>query len=52
MAKYVCTTCGYVYDENLGDEDNNVKPGTKFHDLADDWVCPLCSLGKEVFTEE
>ena len=42
-------TCGYVYDESLGDEDNNVKAGTKFEDLGDDWVCPLCALGKEVF---
>ena len=51
MAKYVCTTCGYVYDEELGDEDNNIKAGTRFEELGDDWVCPLCALGKEVFDE-
>ena len=49
MAKYVCTTCGYVYDEALGDEENNVTAGTKFEELHEDWTCPLCALGKEVF---
>lgn len=52
MAKYVCTTCGYVYDESLGDEENSIKAGTKFDDLGEDWLCPLCSLGKEVFEKE
>ena len=50
--KYVCTTCGYVYDEALGDEENNIKAGTKFEDLHDEWLCPLCALGKEVFEKE
>ena len=50
--KYVCSACGYVYDEALGDEDNGVKAGTKFEELHEDWLCPLCSLGKEVFTQE
>ena len=52
MAKYVCTTCGYIYDESLGDEENDVKAGTKFEDLHSDWTCPLCALGKEVFEKE
>ena len=52
MAKYVCTACGYVYDEDLGDEENSIKAGTKFEDLDESWVCPLCSLGKEVFEKE
>ena len=52
MAKYVCTTCGYVYDENLGDEEYSIKAGTKFEELGEDWLCPLCSLGKEVFEKE
>jgi len=49
--KYVCTACGYVYDESVGDEDNGVSAGTKFNDLCDDWLCPLCSLGKDVFEQ-
>ncbi len=51
MKKYVCTVCGYVYDEALGDPDNGIAPGTKFEDLPDDFVCPLCGVGKELFEE-
>ncbi len=51
MKKYVCTVCGYVYDPALGDPDNGVAPGTAFDDLPDNWVCPLCSVGKEDFEE-
>ena len=51
MAKYVCNVCGYVYDEDLGDDDN-IKAGTKFEDLPSDWVCPLCSVGKDEFSKE
>ena len=49
MEKYVCTVCGYVYDTALGDPENGVAPGTSFNDLPDDWVCPLCGVGKEDF---
>ena len=36
MAKYVCNVCGYIYDE----------------DLPSDWLCPLCSVGKDEFSKE
>jgi rubredoxin len=52
MDKYVCTVCGYVYDPALGDPDNGVAAGTKFDDLSDDWVCPVCGAGKEDFEKE
>jgi rubredoxin len=52
MAKFVCTVCGYIYDEAAGDPDNGIEPGTPFADLPDDWECPLCSVGKEDFEEE
>lgn len=41
MAKYVCTVCGHIYDEEV--------EGVKFEDLPEDWVCPLCGVGKELF---
>ena len=50
--KYVCNVCGYVYDEELGDPDNGIAAGTKFSDLPDDFVCPLCAVGKDEFTAE
>ena len=52
MKKYVCTVCGYVYDPEIGDPDNNIEPGTAFEDLPEDFVCPLCGVGKELFEEE
>lgn len=51
MKKYVCEVCGYVYDPAVGDTDNNIAPGTPFEELPDDWVCPLCKVGKEMFHE-
>ncbi|WKY47721.1 rubredoxin [Eubacteriaceae bacterium ES3] len=52
MQKYVCDICGYVYDPELGDSDGGIEPGTAFADLPDDWVCPLCGVGKEDFSPE
>jgi rubredoxin len=49
MAKYECMVCGYIYDEDLGDPDSGVAAGTKFDDLPDDWVCPMCGAAKEDF---
>ena len=45
MDKYVRDLCGYVYDPEEND-------GIAFEDLPDDWVCPLCGAGKEVFIKE
>lgn len=52
MQKYVCDVCGYVYDPEVGDPDSGVSPGTAFEDIPDDWVCPLCGVGKEDFSPE
>jgi rubredoxin len=30
MDRYVCTICGYVYDPEQGDPDNDVDAGTKW----------------------
>lgn len=51
MKKYTCTVCGYVYDEEKGDTDSGIAPGTKFEDLPDTWVCPVCGASKTDFTE-
>lgn len=52
MKKYVCEVCGYVYDPAEGDIENGVAAGTAFEDIHEDWVCPPCGMGKDVFTEE
>ena len=48
--KYVCDACGWEYDEAAGDTENGIAPGTKFEDLPDDFTCPLCGVGKEMFS--
>ncbi len=50
--KYVCEACGWVYDEELGDPENGIAPGTRFEDLPEDFACPLCGVGKDMFTAE
>ena len=52
MKKYVCSVCGYVYDPAAGDPDSGIAPGTAFEDIPDDWVCPLCGVGKDDFEPE
>ncbi len=49
MEKYVCTVCGYIYDPEVGDDTQDIEPGTSFEDLPDDWVCPECGAPKEMF---
>jgi rubredoxin len=44
-----CRTCGYVYNEADGDPDEGIPPGTRWADLPDDWVCPLCGTPKSDF---
>ncbi len=52
MDKYVCTVCGYVYDEAVGEPDNGITAGTKWEDVPEDYVCPLCGVGKDLFEKE
>jgi len=49
--KYVCDVCGYVYDETVGDPDNDIAAGTKWEDVPEDFLCPLCSVGKDQFSK-
>ena len=51
MDQYLCEPCGYIYDPKIGDPDNGIAPGTAFEDIPDDWVCPICGLGKDVFVK-
>lgn len=52
MKKFVCTICGFVYDEEEGYADNAIEPGTTFEQLPDDFSCPLCGVGKDFFEEQ
>ncbi len=52
MKKYICEVCGYVYDEEIGDIENGIEPGTEWEDVPEDYLCPLCGVGKDQFSEE
>ena len=41
MARYECSVCGYIYDED--------QEGTAWEALPDDWVCPQCGSDKSSF---
>ena len=51
MKKYRCDVCGWEYDESEGLPEHNIPEGTSFEDLPDDFVCPLCGVGKDMFSE-
>lgn len=47
--KYVCTVCGWEYDEELGCSEAGIAPGTPWSELPEDFECPLCGVGKDCF---
>ncbi|WP_082121522.1 rubredoxin [Endomicrobium proavitum] len=49
MEKWKCTVCGHIYDPSVGDPDLGVAAGTPFEKLPEDWVCPVCGVGKDSF---
>lgn len=49
MDKYQCSVCGYIYDPEIGDPDSGILPGTRFEDIPDTWVCPICGAKKSDF---
>jgi len=52
MAKYVCSVCGFVYDEAKGIPEAGIAPGTRWEDLPEDWVCPICGATKAEFEKQ
>ena len=46
---FECLECKYIYNPKFGNEKAGIKPGTPFEDLPDDWVCPVCGEGKDMF---
>ena len=50
--KYTCEVCGWIYDETAGDADHGFEPGTKWVDITEEFLCPLCGVGKDQFSED
>jgi rubredoxin len=49
MKAYMCVICGYVYEEEAGDPESGIEPGTRWADVPLTWRCPDCGAGKEDF---
>jgi rubredoxin-NAD+ reductase len=49
---YVCDVCGWIYEEATGVEESGIAPGTKWEVVPEDFVCPLCGVGKDQFSAE
>jgi len=49
LQKWICTSCGYIYDPAEGDPDGGIPPGTPFEEIPDDWFCPVCGARKRDF---
>ena len=47
--KYICVICEHIYDPEDGDLDSDIEPETPFSEVAGNWVCPICGVGKEDF---
>ena len=52
MQKYVCSICGFIYDEATGYPEGGIAPGTKWEYIPGDWVCPLCGATKDEFKQQ
>lgn len=52
MKKYRCVVCDWIYDPAVGDPEGGIAPGTAFEDIPNDWVCPVCGVGKDDFEVE
>ena len=52
MRKFVCSICGYIYEEAQGIPDAGIAQGTKWGNLPENWTCPLCGASKSEFREQ
>lgn len=47
--KWVCTVCGYIYNQDEGDPTQSIVPSTAFEDIPESWTCPVCGATKDMF---
>jgi alkane 1-monooxygenase len=48
MARYQCTDCGYIYDEDKGNPHEGFAAGTTWQQIPDDWSCPDCAVRDKI----
>src|ERR1039458_6225593 len=49
LQRWICESCGFIYDPDEGDPDGGIPPGTAFEDIPDTWFCPVCGARKRDF---
>ncbi|MDD2484162.1 MAG: rubredoxin [Eubacteriales bacterium] len=52
MNQYICSVCGYIYDEANGIPEAGIAAHTVWEDLPEDWLCPLCGATKAEFDKQ
>ncbi len=50
VSRWICESCGYIYDPDEGDPDGGIPPGTQFADIPDTWYCPVCGARRKDFS--
>lgn len=50
MKAYICSVCGYLYDEESAEKTVENKP-LSFEELPEDWTCPDCGVAQDLFKE-
>ena len=48
MNAYMCTVCGFLYDEESADKNVEGNP-VPFEDLEEEWSCPICGVRAALF---
>jgi rubredoxin len=49
LKRFMCLGCGFLYDEQLGLPEHGIRPGTRWAEIPEDWVCPDCGTPKSGF---
>ena len=47
--RWMCESCGFIYDPEEGDPDGGIAAGTPVETIPDDWYCPVCGARKVDF---
>lgn len=50
MQAYICTVCGFLYDDESVEHTPEGKP-IPFEELDFDWVCPGCGVKGNLFKQ-
>ena len=49
LQRWICESCGFIYDPDEGDPDGGIPAGTPFEQIPDTWFCPVCGARKRDF---